>query len=130
MKRILMLLCLLPTMAAAQTTQKVLYMNVKRTSGSLTTALRGTEDFIGPIYYGDEKKLLINGSKRTLSTIKEIRFEIRTEEVPDGIDSLPADNSQCEANEPIYTLSGQRIEGTAPKQRGIYVRGNKKFIKK
>lgn len=128
MKKILFLLCLLPLSATAQTVkQKVLYMKAVRTNGSTSARLEGTEDFVGPIYNLETKKLLINGTWRTLNSIKEIRFEIKEEEVPDAIENLsaetPADNTG------IFDLSGRKVkEETA--SRGIYIKGGRKIIKK
>ena len=118
----------MPLAATAQTTkQKVLYMNVVRTNGNIETRLMGSEDFVGPIYNPETKRLVINGSSRTLTSIKEIRFDIREEEVPDGIISVV--EAEQQESEATYDLSGRRVDEQRV-QRGIYIRDGRKFIKK
>lgn len=128
MKNLFLALCLMPLAATAQTTkQKVLYMNVVRTNGNIETRLMGSEDFVGPIYNPETKRLVINGSSRTLTSIKEIRFEIREEEVPDGITAVMENEQQ--KPEATYDLSGRRVDEQRM-QRGVYIRDGRKFIKK
>lgn len=128
MKNLFLALCLMPLAATAQTTkQKVLYMNVVRTNGNIETRLMGSEDFVGPIYNPETKRLVINGSSRTLTSIKEIRFDIREEEVPDGIISVV--EAEQQESEATYDLSGRRVDEQRV-QRGIYIRDGRKFIKK
>lgn len=129
MKNFLLMLALLPLTATGQTVrQKVLYMNVTRTSGSITARLEGGEDFLGPIYNRETKRLFINGASRSLSTIKEIRFEIREEEVtPEevAVEGIETDN----APKATFDLGGRRVDERSM-QRGMYIRGNKKIVKK
>ena len=126
MRSILFIFFLAPLMTFGQTTkQKVLYMKVVRTAGSISAKLEGDEDFIGPVYNLETKRLMINGSSRTLSTIKEIRFEIKEEEVPDGICDMQ--NKEEEAG--LYDLSGRKV-GEGSVQRGMYIKGGKKIVKK
>ena len=128
MKNLFLALCLMPLAATAQTTkQKVLYMNVVRSNGNIETRLMGSEDFVGPIYNPETKRLVINGSSRTLTSIKEIRFDIREEEVPDGIISVV--EAEQQESEATYDLSGRRVDEQRV-QRGIYIRDGRKFIKK
>lgn len=128
MKKLLFSLCLLPLATSAQTTtQKVLYMKVERNTGTTTARLEGTEDFLGPIYNPETKRLFVNGAYRSLSALKGIRFEIKTEEVADGIEEVT--ESQAKEATPTYDLSGRKVnKNIAP--RGIYIIGKKKFIKK
>lgn len=130
MRKLLALLCLLPSLAMAQTTtQKVLYMKVERNSGSTTARLEGKDDFLGPIYHIDTQKLFINGAYRSLSTIKGIRFEIRTEEVADGIDQVREDSPEYSSSRTVFDLSGRQVDEQSL-QRGVYIKGKKKYIKK
>ncbi len=128
MKKVFFLLSLLSLTASAQTTrQKVLYMQAVRTNGSTSARLEGTEGFLGPIYNPETRRLLINGTSRTLNSIKEIRFEIREEDVPDGIEKVEAGTPATDDS--IHDLSGRKVrEETA--SRGIYIKGGRKFIKK
>lgn len=129
MRKIFFILCFLPLMAAAQTTkQKVLYMKAVRTNGSTTARLEGTEDFMGPIYNVETKRLIINGTSRTLTSIKEIRFEIREEEVPDGIEEVDM-SATSDNNQQTFDLSGRPVD-MQHLQRGVYLKGGKKIIKK
>lgn len=130
MKKLFFLLCLLPLSATAQTVkQKVLYMKAVRTTGSTSVRLEGTDDFLGPIFNLETRKFTINGTTRTQNTIKEIRFEIKEEEVPDGIESLTADDVETEAaNAAVFDLSGRRVEEQNA-SRGIYIKGGRKIIK-
>lgn len=129
MKNFLLMLALCPLAATGQTTtQKVLYMNVTRTSGSITARLEGGENYLGPIYNRETQRLMINGTSRTLSSIKEIRFEIREEEVtPEevAIEGIEAEN----APKATFDLGGRRVDERSM-QRGMYIRGNKKIVKK
>lgn len=130
MRKLLALLCLLPSLTMAQTTtQKVLYMKVERNTGSTTARLEGKDDFLGPIYHMDTQKLFINGAYRSLSTIKGIRFEIRTEEVADGIDQVREDSPEYSSSRTIFDLSGRQVDEQSL-QRGVYIKGKKKYIKK
>lgn len=130
MRKLLALLCLLPSLAMAQTTtQKVLYMKVERNSGSTTARLEGKDDFLGPIYHMDTQKLFINGAYRSLSTIKGIRFEVRTEEVADGIDQVREDSPEYSSSRTVFDLSGRQVDEQSL-QRGVYIKGKKKYIKK
>lgn len=129
MRKIFFILCLLPLMAAAQTTkQKVLYMKAVRTNGSTTARLEGTEDFMGPIYNVETKRFIINGTSRTLNSIKEIRFEIREEEVPDAIENVEMSATE-DNNQQTFDLSGRPVDMQRV-QRGVYLKGGKKYIKK
>lgn len=114
---------------AQTTTQKVLYMKVERNSGSTTARLEGKDDFLGPIYHIDTQKLFINGAYRSLSTIKGIRFEIRTEEVADGIDQVREDSPEYSSSRTVFDLSGRQVDEQSL-QRGVYIKGKKKYIKK
>lgn len=115
-------------MATAQTTkQKVLYMKAVRTNGSTTARLEGTDNFVGPIYNLETKRLLINGTSRTLNSIKEIRFEIQEEEVPDAIEDV--NERADDSNTRTYDLSGRRVDEQNV-QRGIYIKGGRKIVKK
>lgn len=128
MKKVFFLLSLLPLMASAQTTkQKVLYMQAVRTNGSTNARLEGTDGFLGPIYNPETKRLFINGTSRTMNTIKEIRFEIREEDVPDGLEEVQA--SEETAPVATYDLSGRRVKEQRA-SRGIYIKGGKKIVKK
>ena len=114
---------------AQTTTQKVLYMKVERNTGSTTARLEGKDDFLGPIYHIDTQKLFINGAYRSLSTIKGIRFEIRTEEVADGIDQVREDSPEYGSSRTVFDLSGRQVDEQSL-QRGVYIKGKKKYIKK
>jgi len=128
MRKTLFLLCLLPMVATAQTTKKkVLYMQAVRTNGVTEARLDGTEDFVGPIYNLETKKLLIGGTWRTKNSIKEIRFEIREEEVPDGIEEV-TDNQEFSIPPTTYDLSGRIVQEKVTKH-GIYIKGGKKIVK-
>lgn len=129
MKNLLPILCLWPAIAMAQTTtkQKVLYMNVVRTSGTITSRLEGGEDYLGPVYNPESKRLVINGASRTLSSIKEIRFEIQEEEVEpeqDAIQPIGEDWHDAQA----FDLNGRQVN-MQHAQRGIYIIGKKKIVK-
>lgn len=131
MKKLFFLLCLLPLSATAQTVkQKVLYMKAVRTNGSTSARLEGTDDFLGPIFNLETRKFTINGTTRTLNTIKEIRFEIQEEELPDGIDAVEEDEdfTTIPAAQPTFDLSGRKVEEQKA-SRGIYIKGGRKFIK-
>lgn len=128
MKKLFIIFCFLPLAASAQTTkQKVLYMNVVRTNGSITARLESGEDYLGPLYNLETKRITINGSSRTLNTIKEIRFEIREEEVADGIEDIV--EGEGDSPSPLYDLSGRRVEEGC-RLHGVYIRDGKKIIKK
>lgn len=130
MRKLFSILCLLPSLAMAQTTtQKVLYMKVERSMGTTTARLEGGEDFLGPIYHTDTQKLFINGAYRSLSTIKGIRFEIKTEEVADGIVQVQEEGTEESASRAVFDLSGRQVDVRSV-QRGVYIKGKKKYIKK
>ena len=130
MRKLFCILCLMPSLAMAQTTtQKVLYMKVERSMGTTTARLEGKEDFLGPIYHTDTQKLFINGAYRSLSNIKGIRFEIKTEEVADGIVQVQEEGTEDSASRTVFDLSGRPVEERSL-QRGIYIIGQKKYIKK
>ena len=113
----------------AQTTkEKVLYMNVVRTTGIITARLEGGEDFVGPIYNLETKRLVINGSSRTLSSIKEIRFEIREEEVNHEEDAILEVSDDTKPTT-IYDLNGRKVNEQHA-MPGIYIKGNRKIVKK
>ena len=127
MKKIFFLLLLMPLMVSAQTTkQKVLYMKAVRTNGSTNARLESTEGFLGPIYNPETRRYFINGVFRTQNTIKEIRFEIKEEDVPDGIERV--DGHAGEAPAQAYDLGGRRVDENRI-ARGIYIKGGKKVVK-
>lgn len=129
MKKILLIIGMLPLTALAQTTkEKVLYMDVVRTSGTITTRLESGEDYLGPIYNLETKRLVINGSSRTLSSIKEIRFEIREEEVNHDDDAV-LEIGEDATQQPTYDLNGRKVD-IQHAMPGVYVKGNRKIIKK
>lgn len=128
-KQVLFLCLVLPLLASAQTSkQKVLYMKAVRSNGSTSARLEGTEGFIGPIYNPKTKRLFLNGTYRTMSTIKELRFEIKEEEIPDGIETVEDNMSDDRHAATTYDLGGRRVDEHRL-TRGIYIRGGKKIVK-
>lgn len=128
MRKLFFALLLCPMCAFAQTsTQKVLYMKVVRTNGTLTARLDAGEDFLGPVYNPSTKRLFIKGGSRTLSSIKEIRFEIQEEEITDAVSDVRMDDSDSQ-KATVYDLSGRKID-SEKLAHGIYIKKGKKFIK-
>lgn len=114
-------------MATAQTTkQKVLYMNVIRTNRTTTARLESAEDYLGPVYNMETQTMFINGTWRSKSSIAEIRFEIREEEVTDGIEDM--DDVEASTPSATYDLSGRKVEERSTKH-GLYIKGGKKIVK-
>lgn len=121
-------------LAMAQTeTKKVIQMSVVRTVGQpVTTYLLGDDDFVGPTYNRETKVLSLTGTNGTNYTVarqrlKEIRFSIETIEVPTAIEAVNESNL---SEQPIYDLSGRPVTSHESLGRGIYIIGNKKYVKK
>lgn len=116
---------LLPMLAQAQEERKVLYMTVTRTvGGALSVPLSEDEGWKGPVYDMENESLTLNNVSVLKKRIREIRFDVRTETY-DAIDSptLP------EENQVAHDLSG-RVVDVRQMHRGIYIIGNKKYIKR
>lgn len=133
MKKLALLLFLLPAVAMAQTeTKRVIQMSVVRTVGQpVNTYLMDSDDFVGPMYNRSAEVLTLTnttGSTFTVSRkrLKEIRFSIETIEVPTAIANIDTDETATE--QPIYDLSGRSIPAGEALTRGIYIKGGKKFI--
>lgn len=130
MKQLLLPLALLPLLAAAQTTERRLTMTLHRTIGSTITAILPTEaDETGPIFDFEENKLHIKTYAIDRKRIKEIRFKVEEVEVPDGIEGIPMAEGDMQ-NAPVYDLSGRRHNAGEALPKGIYIIGNKKYVKK
>lgn len=137
MKKLLLLLLCLPTIAMAQTeTKKVVQMSVVRTVGQpVNTYLLGDDDFVGPTFNRETNVLTLKNTTGSIFTVtrqrlKEIRFSIETIEVPTAIEEVEADeNTTLSVGEQkIYDLSGRVISPCEALTRGIYIKGGKKFI--
>ena len=102
-------------------------MKVVRTNGTLTARLDAGEDFVGPVYNPSTKRLFIKGGSRTLSSIKEIRFEIKEEEITDAVSDVRMDDSDSQ-KATVYDLSGRKMD-SEKLTHGIYIKKGKKFIK-
>lgn len=126
MKRLLLILLLCPVLMHAQEQKKVLYMTVTRTvGGALSVPLSEDENWTGPVYDINNASLTIKNSTVLKKRIKEIRFDVRTETV-DAIDAPTLDN---ETGKVAYDLSG-RVVDLEKLRGGIYIIGNKKYIKR
>ena len=125
MKKTLLLLMLMPVMAAAQTTEKVLYMSVKRTAGTKTIALSEAEDCLGPVLNMSTNRLQVGTASILRTNVKEIRFEVREEEVADAIEDIDATDAD---DSRIYDLQGRELKSAS--RAHIYIMNGKKYLKK
>ena len=131
-------MALLPAVVAAQetTTQKVLQMSVVRTIGTTTKAyLTSDETCLGPIINMNTDTLsLVNTSgnltRIAMKRIKEIRFTIETIEIPSAIEAVSVADEPQAGKRRIFNLSGREYATEKDLPRGIYIIGNKKYVKR
>lgn len=126
MKRLALLLALVPMLASAEDIQ-VLYMTAYRTIGNgVSVPLYDKDDFVGPVLNLQENRLHIGNASILKSRITGIKFEVRT---IDAIEAPQADVESQNSEAPVYDLQGRQM-GKESLTRGIYIRNGKKFVKK
>lgn len=129
MRKLLLLLLLVPAAGWCQTTRRAVKMTVTRTQGTALAVVLPTQDdeAQGPVYDITAQKLHIKGMSVALKRIKEIRFEGVTEEV-DAIQQIQNEELKMK-NAPVYDLMGRRLGAWETLGRGIYIIGGKKYRK-
>lgn len=133
MKKITLLLILVPGAMFAQTTKtKVLYMTASRSRGAdIETALWNAEEWKGPTWSFETGRIILNGNSILTKNITEIRFDVREEEIPDGIDETTVTNAQSASASTIFDLSGRKVATSGSNlSKGIYIKNGKKYLKK
>ena len=117
----------------AQTTKtKVLYMTASRSRGAdIETALWNAEEWKGPTWNFETGRISLNGNSILTKNITEIRFDVREEEIPDGIDETTVTNAQSASASTIFDLSGRKVATSGSNlSKGIYIKNGKKYLKK
>lgn len=133
MKKIALLLLLLPEAVFAQTTKaKVLYMTASRSRGTaIENALWNAEEWKGPTWNFETGRIILGGNSILTKNITEIRFDVREEEIPDGIDETAITDSQSATDNTIFDLSGRKVATNGSNlSKGIYIKNGKKYLKK
>lgn len=125
----LLLLFSIPTQA--QTTEKVLYLNVTRSTGAVVSAKLGDGTTTkNPVVDLKNRKAYVNGITLNLSRVSDFRFEVKEEEV-NGIKTTEVSAPTCSN---IYSIDGQLVRQNAVSPeglpKGIYISNGKKFVVK
>lgn len=110
----------------AQTTEKVLYLNVTRSTGAVVSAkLSDGETTKNPVVDLKNRKVYVNDVTLSLSRVSDFRFEVKEEEVS-GIKSAevtPVDDNN------IYSIDGRLIgKDSNNLSKGVYIKNGRKFI--
>ncbi len=84
----------------------------------------------GSIYLGDCIRLCYKNNStdewRCMEPFENIPYKIVITSVPEGIESIPADNTSTD--DAIYTMQGIRL--SQPNQKGVYIKNGKKILVK